>query len=357
MTMTDAELSNARREQIFRDFELILQKADPKHIHFYVDRSGAEDRIYDGVIRESSDEYKIAYPPILNLGRLYSSLDAVGQRDLIGMAAHQTRRDSALCRYTPQILAFLAKYFSFRRAAETVLEYLKLDELGWYTLHAMSDFLGHDHVLASDDDLEVVSAKLLDRLRLLNDKTYEEQARLQYHEGGFGPDHVAYWRAKKIAQKVINQIREVRHMRLVRGLSGSPLLTRPLAESAFKTEDAILNELLESARVKFLSDDQNLRKEALEKLWDAWERLKTLEPGKDKRDSIRILLNKSAPDPSFRETLEEEATQLTAIGNSYMIRHTEVGKIPITSPEQTNYLFHRMFSLIRFLLRSTARGG
>jgi hypothetical protein len=355
--MTDAELSNARREQIFRDFALILQKANPEHIHFYVGKGGAEDRIYDGVIREGLDEYKLAYAPILNLGRLYSSLDVAGQRDLIGMAAHQARRDSALCRYTPQILVFLAKYFSFRGAAVTVLEYLKLDELGWYTLHAMSDVLGHDHVLASDGDLEVISAKLLDRLRLLNDKTYEEQARLQYHEGGFGPDHVAYWRAKKTAQKVIKQIREVRHMRLVRGLSDSPLLTKPLSGSAFKTEDAILNELLESARVKFLSDDQNLRKEALEKLWDAWERLKTLEPGKDKKDSIRILLDKSAPDPSFRETLEDEATQLTAIGNSYMIRHSEIGKIPIASPEQTNYLFYRMFSLIRFLLRSTARGG
>jgi Uncharacterised methyltransferase family (DUF6094) len=147
------------------------------------------------------------------------------------------------------------------------------------------------------------------------------------------------------AQKVIKQIREVRHLRLVRGLSDSPLLTKPLFGSAFKTEDSILNELLESARVKFLSDDQNLRKEALEKLWDAWERLKTLEPGKDKKDSIRILLDKSAPDPSFRETLEDEATQLTAIGNSYIIRHTEIGKTPITSPEQTNYLFYRMFSL------------
>lgn len=355
--MTDAELSNAQREQIFRDFALILQKADPKHIHFYVGKGGAEDRIYNGAVREGVDEYRLAYAPILNLGRLYSSLDVAGQRDLISMAAHQTRRDSALCRYTPQILVFLAKYFSLRRAAETVLEYLKLDEIGWYTLHAMSDLLGHDHVLASDGDLDVVNAKLLDRLRLLNDKTYEEQARLQYHDGGFGPDYVAYWRAKNTAEKVIRQIRDVRHMRLVRGLSDSPLLTKPLSESAFKTGDAILNELLESSRVKFLSDDQNLRREALEKLWDAWERLKTLEPGKDKKDSIRILLDKSAPDPSFRQTLEDEATQLTAIGNSYIIRHTEIGKIPITSAEQTNYLFYRMFSLIRFLLRATARGG
>jgi hypothetical protein len=187
----DAELSSARREQIFRDFALILQKADPKHIHFYVGKGGAEDRIYDGVIREGLDEYKLAYAPILNLGRLYSSLDVAGQHDLIGMAAHQTRRESALCRYTPQILVFLAKYFSLRGAAETVLEYLKLDEIGWYTLHALSDLLGHDHVLASDVDLEVITAKLLDRLRLLNNATYEEQARLQYNEGGFGPDYVS----------------------------------------------------------------------------------------------------------------------------------------------------------------------
>jgi len=40
-----------------------------------------------------------------------------------------------------------------------------------------------------------------------------------------------------------------------------------------------------------------------------------------------------------------------------MIRHTEVGRTPIESPEQLDYLFHRLFALIRLVLRSTGRGG
>jgi hypothetical protein len=95
----------------------------------------------------------------------------------------------------------------------------------------------------------------------------------------------------------------------------------------------------------------------LEKLWDAWERLKTLEAADDKKRSIGILLDRTATEPTFRRLLEEEATYLTNVGNNFMIRHTEVGKIPIASQEQVDYLFHRMFSLIRLTLRSTGRGG
>src|SRR5262245_13012592 len=72
---------------------------------------------------------------------------------------------------------------------------------------------------------------------------------------------------------------------------------------------------------------------------------KTLESGKDKKDSVRILLDKTAPDPAFRKTLETEAQELSAIGNSYMIRHTEIGKTPLSSPKEVEYFFHRMFSL------------
>jgi len=79
------------------------------------------------------------------------------------------------------------------------------------------------------------------------------------------------------------------------------------------------------------------------------------ESGKDKRDSVRILLDKTAHDPAFRKTLETEAQELSAIGNSYMIRHTEIGKTPLSSSEQVEYFFHRMFSLMRLILRATGR--
>lgn len=130
-----------------------------------------------------------------------------------------------------------------------------------------------------------------------------------------------------------------------------------LACATFDTSDLILDGLLDTARHKFLEPNDRDRREALEKLWDAWERLKTLEGGGDKKTATGILLHRASPDPAFRQVLEVEARALTDIGNSFMIRHTEVGKTPIQNNEHVDYLFHRMFDLIRLLLRTTGRAS
>jgi hypothetical protein len=101
----------------------------------------------------------------------------------------------------------------------------------------------------------------------------------------------------------------------------------------------------------------DVRRESLEKLWDAWERLKTLEPGRDKRESAGRLLNKAAAEPALRARLEQEACELTEIGNKFMIRHTETDKIRITESVHIDYLFHRMFAMIRLLLKASGRSG
>jgi hypothetical protein len=129
-----------------------------------------------------------------------------------------------------------------------------------------------------------------------------------------------------------------------------------LAKAIFRTGDAVLDELLETSRQKFSEPRPEVRQEALEKLWDSWERLKTLEHA-DKRTSVGMILDKASPEPKFRAVLESEALELTRIGNSFMIRHTEVGKTKIESVEHIDFLFHRMFGLIRLLLRTTGRGG
>ena len=134
-------------------------------------------------------------------------------------------------------------------------------------------------------------------------------------------------------------------------------LQEALAVTLFKSGDAALDQLLETAREKFLNRSLDIRKEALEKLWDAWERLKTVEPGRDKRAQAGVLLDKAAKEPNLRARLETEAKELTEIGNSFMIRHTETTKTPITESAHVDYLFHRMFSLIRLLLKSSGRGG
>lgn len=134
-------------------------------------------------------------------------------------------------------------------------------------------------------------------------------------------------------------------------------LQEALAETVFKTGDAELDRLLETAREKFLNKSLDVRKEGLEKLWDAWERMKTVEPGKDKKAQATALLDKATSEPNLRARLEKEAMELTEIGNNFMIRHTETTKTPITDSAHVDYLFHRMFSIIRLLLKSSRRGG
>ncbi len=59
----------------------------------------------------------------------------------------------------------------------------------------------------------------------------------------------------------------------------------------FRTGDATLDDLLEASRQKILNRSLDVRRESLEKLWDAWERLKTLEPGRDKSESAGRLVS------------------------------------------------------------------
>jgi hypothetical protein len=132
-------------------------------------------------------------------------------------------------------------------------------------------------------------------------------------------------------------------------------LRQALGPALFLTGDETLNSLLETARAKFLDPDPRVRQESLEKLWDAWERLKTLEPASDKKASAKRLIDRAASDATFREALETEARELTRIGNTFQIRHSEMDKVPVKTVEQVHYLFHRLFALIELLLKMTKR--
>lgn len=131
-----------------------------------------------------------------------------------------------------------------------------------------------------------------------------------------------------------------------------PILREALAVIQFSTGDAELDTILETARGKFLSPDSQIRRESLEKLWDAWERVKTIEPAVNKKASIERLLDKAASEENFRKMLETEAHELTHIGNTFQIRHSEISQIPIQTNEQVDYLFHRLFAMIHLVLAS-----
>lgn len=117
-----------------------------------------------------------------------------------------------------------------------------------------------------------------------------------------------------------------------------------------RTGDSVLDNMIDDAQKKFLKPDTKIRQEAIERLWDCWERIKTLESPNNKRNSISILLNKVSTDPVTRLLLEEKARKLTDIGNKFHIRHSEVTQIVISDNSINDYLFYRLFAFIQMLL-------
>jgi hypothetical protein len=131
-----------------------------------------------------------------------------------------------------------------------------------------------------------------------------------------------------------------------------------LLAANFATGDPEADDLLEDARRRFLAPKIQDRRDGLEKLWDAFERIKTLEPGANKRVSADAILDKAArPETQLRQVLAEEAAALTAIGNSHRIRHSEVGQEPLETTAQVDFLFGRLFAFIHLLLSASGRVG
>lgn len=134
---------------------------------------------------------------------------------------------------------------------------------------------------------------------------------------------------------------------------GPPEARHILADFEPATGDNTLDELLRDARRRFLSYEIAEQRIGLEKLWDAFERLKTLESGANKKLQVRALLDKASGEP-WRTHLEAEARELTSIGNSLQIRHFETSKRAVAD-EDVDYLFTRLVAFIVYLLRVTKR--
>ena len=107
-----------------------------------------------------------------------------------------------------------------------------------------------------------------------------------------------------------------------------------------------LRELLQIAEGYYAKNDSISKQSALEKVWDAFEKLKTYY-STDKRSSVETILDRiSDGDSVLKEKLNGEFKELTNIGNNYQIRHFETGKLPINDIRIKEYLYTRCLSLI-----------
>jgi hypothetical protein len=227
------------------------------------------------------------------------------------------------------------------------------------------------HVPAVDEALTPFSVEppptlaILDLLELVASSVGEPVER-GYHEY-FRHRHIGFDRPAGLARFVadVNRVLarngvafEMNKAGRIRRL-GPPVLRDALSRATFHTGDRDTDQLLAAAMEKFLSPKPQDRADSLEKLWDAFERAKTLEPGVDKKERVKALLDRAAAGTGlrFREVLEDEAIALTKIGNTFCIRHFETDKEPLREPDQIDALFHRMFSFLRLVLKRTGRGG
>lgn len=117
--------------------------------------------------------------------------------------------------------------------------------------------------------------------------------------------------------------------------------------SDYDSPDNELNLLLEEARKFYLASEYQI---AIEKLWDGFERLKTV-LDTDKCNGANKLIEKMA-DGINKTLLEGEFKLLTKVGNDYRIRHHETGKIMLASGNERRYLYFRMLALIDYALHS-----
>ncbi|MDR3057671.1 MAG: hypothetical protein LBU84_05965 [Prevotella sp.] len=108
-----------------------------------------------------------------------------------------------------------------------------------------------------------------------------------------------------------------------------------------------LKELIEEALLLYKSNIPD-KQTAVEKLWDAFERLKTYYGGSNqKKDSITRIVDEIANGNEIYIALfDEEFSKLTKLGNDYRIRHHETDKIEIIDKNYYDYFFQRCFALL-----------
>lgn len=145
----------------------------------------------------------------------------------------------------------------------------------------------------------------------------------------------------------INKILELNEieLRLHNGRVESRINTQIMNNILFPIQEAGLKELIQEAIQYY--EDGNL-KIAVEKMWDAFERLKTYYyPKLDKKKSANKIINDmSRSNESYIDMFQKEFEQLTKIGNNFRIRHHETNKVDIEDDRYYDYFYKRCLSLI-----------
>lgn len=175
-------------------------------------------------------------------------------------------------------------------------------------------------------------------------------------------EHIRYLETndcRRMFRDEINEIFDFSNLQYI--MNGDYIIERVLKfeilDSNTKSEIIDIEEdgirtLLDKANMLYKSANALNRTDALEKIWDAFERIKSFYNHSNKNESTEILIKKMCEgNKNISEMLEIEFRVLTAIGNNYRIRHHEMNKYDIENTNQVDYLYNRILSLIIFAIK------
>ena len=178
----------------------------------------------------------------------------------------------------------------------------------------------------------------------------------------FGHNHIQLLDTDKISRTFCSDINGIfQKTGLLYTLTENMMVERVIEHSTLSIEvettiksvkESGLKDLLDEAVLLFKQPNPAMRNDAVEKLWDALERLKTYYTSLDKKASVtKIIKDMGDGQLSFEQLFDVEFTALTKIGNDYRIRHHETNKIDIQDIRHYDYFFNRCLALIAVALQ------
>lgn len=146
----------------------------------------------------------------------------------------------------------------------------------------------------------------------------------------------------------VNTILDGLHYKLV---DGKMMMQTTVEIKAVETKEPDLRELIEIAESYFWKEDTVSKQIALEKIWDALEKLKTYYQT-DKKESVQMVIDKiSQKDEETKDIFNKEFDYLTEFGNTHQIRHFETGKTAIKDARMKEYWYMRCLALINLAIK------
>lgn len=196
---------------------------------------------------------------------------------------------------------------------------------------------------------------LLDYIEYLAKKMRDYQER-DFHSF-FGHTHINFLKSDNCFDDFRDEINSVfQKTGLQYILTDNKCIERIVDNNAvFEVAEEIVRDLKEQGAKDLIKEALQLyksprpesRRDAMEKIWDAFERVKTYYTDLNKKQSTQKIIKDIADgNDAYCELIEKEYRELTDIGNTFRIRHHETDKINITNPDYYDYFFERCLALV-----------